>query len=163
MYKLVLIIAMMSVWITAHSIQIEQEMALKTVYLAKQAINRAAHAAAQQLDSSALSEGELRIDEEQAKEVAMLYLQRNLHLNSQGEPLPASFLQNPVKLLVFDIVNAEQSFPYHYVNTAYQYEVWLERPAVIIIGNIIYPQMFRTISSIDWTLKGTAQMTYFND
>lgn len=162
MYKVALIVMMMAIWITSQLIQIEQQLAMKTVYWAKQAVNRSAHAAAQQLDLHSLSEGEFRIDEQIAKRVASIYLQQNLYLDENNLPLSASFLRHPVKLLVFDIINSEQSFPYHYVNTAYQYEVWLERPAVIMIVHVSYPKRFEAVASIDWILKGTAQLAYIH-
>ena len=162
MYKLVLIIAMMSVWLTVHMLQIEQEMSMKTLFLAKQAINRSAHAAVQQLDMEALGKGIFRIDEEQAVAAANQYLQTNLQLDSSGMPLQHSFLRHQAKLLVFEIINEGVSFPYYYRNASYDYNVMLYQPGVIMIVEIQYPRAFQVMVPIIWQIKGTAEMTLLN-
>jgi len=162
LYKLVLIITMMSVWLTVHTLQIEQEMSMKTLFLAKQAINRSAHAAAQQLDMEALSKGAFRIDEERAGEAAHLYLQSNLKLDSSGMPLAHSFLRHPVKILLFEIINEGASFPYYYRNASYDYNVTLYQPGVVMIVEVQYPRAFRVLEPIMWKIKGTAELTLLN-
>ena len=162
MYKLVLIIAMMSVWLTAHMLQIEQEMSMKTLFLAKQAINRSAHAAAQQLDGEALGKGIFRIDEEQAGKAAQIYLQTNLKLDSSGMPLEHSFLRHQAKVLVFEIINEGAGFPYYYYNASYDYQVVLYQPGVVMIVEIQYPRAFQVLEPIIWQIKGTAELTLLN-
>lgn len=158
MYKLVLIIAMMSVWITVNLLQVEEEMAMKTLFQGKHAINRAAHAAAQQLDMVALGDGVMQIDPAAAADTAALYLQVNLSLDENGVPVQRSFLRHPVEVLVFDVVNAEHSFPYHYRNDAYDYDVILQRPGVVLIAKIVYPRAFQVMDAIEWNIKGTAEI-----
>lgn len=157
MYKLVLILAMMTVWLTAHTLQIEEELSMKTLFLAKQAINRSAHAAAQQLEKEALGAGILRIDDEQAEQEAWLYLQENLRLDRSGMPLSGSILKDQAKLLVFEIINDDQQFPYTYRNAAYDYSVQLYQPGVVMIVEITYPS--HLMKPIKWQIKGTAELT----
>lgn len=158
MYKLVLIVAMMMLWLTAHLLQVEEEMAMKTLFLGKHAVNRAAHAAAQQVDKASLGDGIARIDKDAASEAAAFYLQQNLGLDSSGAPLPRSFLKSPVQVLVFDIINSEQPFPYYYRNEQYDYDVVLQRPGVVIIAKVEFPRSFSVMEPIEWNIKGTAEL-----
>lgn len=158
MYKLVLMVAMMVIWLSAHVLQIEEEMAMKTLFQSKRAVNRAAHAAAQQLDKEALGAGIARIDEALAEDAAELYLQRNLQLDENGVPLAGSFLRDPVEVLVFEVVNAEQSFPFYYRNDTYNYETVLQRPGVIMIAKVVHPRRFSVIEPIEWEIKGAAEL-----
>lgn len=158
MYKLFIITAMMTLWISVHLLQVEEEMAMKTLFLGKHALNRAAHAAAQQLDVLALADGVMRIDPEAAELAAAHYLQANLLLDAAGKPLPNSFLRHPVEVLVFDIVNVEQTFPFYYRNDVYHYEVVLRRPGVVLIAKVVYPRAFQVIDSIEWNIKGAAEL-----
>ncbi|WP_053374322.1 hypothetical protein [Paenibacillus sp. FJAT-27812] len=158
MYKLLLIVVMMTVWISIHLLQVEEELAMKALFQGKHAVNRAAHAAAQQLDPAALSEGLLRLEPDAAANAAALYLQENLKLDAGGVPLPESFLKERVYVAVFKIVNADQTFPYAYRNDAYNYEVTLKRPGVIMIVHIAYPRAFRILDAIEWNIKGAAEL-----
>ncbi|RJE87741.1 hypothetical protein D3P07_15685 [Paenibacillus sp. 1011MAR3C5] len=158
MYKLVLILAMMSLWMTVHLMQVEEEMAMKSLSQGKRAINRAAHAAAQQVDKAALSEGIIRIDESAASREAALYLQRNLQLDEGGRPLPNSFLRHPVQVLVFEVINSEERFPYRYWNPTYNYEVELRSPGVVIIAKVVYPRAFTVMEPLEWEIRGAAEL-----
>lgn len=158
MYKLVLMAAMMTIWLTVHVLQVEEEMAMKTLFQSKRAVNRAAHAAAQQVDKAALGDGVARIDEASAADAAELYLQRNLLLDENGVPLGNSMLQDPVEVLVFEVVNAEQSFPYYYRNHTYDYETVLQRPGVILIAKVVHPRRFSVMEPIEWEIKGAAEL-----
>ncbi|MGO4374186.1 hypothetical protein [Paenibacillus sp. 2TAB19] len=158
MYKLLLIVMMMSVWGAIHMMQVEEEMAMQTLFLGKHAINRAAHAAAQQIDETALGNGQLRIAPTQAVQAAAVYLQHNLRLNEAGVPLPDSFLREPLELAVFEIINSEETFPYVYRNDSYDYEVTLYRPSVVIIAKVEYPRAFRILEPIEWYIKGAAEL-----
>lgn len=154
MYKLVLIVAMMIVWLSVHLLQVEEEMAMKTLFQGKRAVNRAAHAAAQQFDKTALSEGVLKIDSSSAKGAALLYLQANLLLDASLMPLHNSFLKDQVEVVVFDIINSDKSFPFYYRNDTYDFEVTLQRPGVIIIAKMEYPRRFSVMGPIEWNIKG---------
>jgi len=158
LYKAVLIVAMMTLWITVHMMQVEEELAMKTLSQGKRAINRAAHAAAQQVDKSALSEGIVRIDESAASTEAALYLQHNLQLDASGKPLPNSFLRHPVQVLVFDVINSEESFPYRYWNPTYNYEVELRSPGVVMIAKVVYPRAFNVMEPLEWEIRGAAEL-----
>lgn len=158
MYKLVAITAMMTVWLLAHLLQVEEEVAMKTLSQGKRAVNRAVHAAAQQLDREALGDGLLRLDEAAAAEAAMIYLQANLQLDGAGAPLPGSFLKEAVEVLEFEVVNADRVFPYHYRNEAYDYEAVLRRPGVVMIVRLVHPRTFAVMEPIEWTIRGAAEL-----
>jgi hypothetical protein len=160
MYKLLLIVVMMTVWISIHLLQVEEELAMKTLFQGKHAVNRAAHAAAQQLDMEALGEGLLRLAPDKASSAAALYLRENLKLDEQGEPLQSSFLKHRVEVVVFEVVNSEHAFPYTYRNDQYNYEVTLKRPGVIMIIHLIYPRAFQVMEPIEWDIKGAAELIY---
>ncbi|MFC0334287.1 hypothetical protein ACFOLF_11680 [Paenibacillus sepulcri] len=155
---MVLFMLMMTVWIVMQALQTDEEVAMAALFQGKHAVNRAAHAAAQQVDRAALADGRLHIDESAAYRNAGLYLQTNLQLNANGEPLPESFLRDRVEVLIFEIINDDHTFPYTYRNALYNYEVTLKRPGVVIIAKMVYPRIFNIIEPIEWTIKGTAEL-----
>ncbi|WP_201008394.1 hypothetical protein [Paenibacillus glycanilyticus] len=159
MYKLVLIVLMMTVWVSVHFLQMDEEMAMKLLYQGKHALNRAAHAASQQLDPSSMAEGVLRIDPEAAKAAAAAYLQANMQLDAQGSPLPNSPLRERVSVLVFEVINHDRSFPYTYRNDQYDYEATLQRPGVVLIIHVVYPRAFTILGPIEWDIKGVSELT----
>ncbi|MFC5649632.1 hypothetical protein ACFPYJ_10970 [Paenibacillus solisilvae] len=158
MYKLVLVMLMMVIWMFMHALQTDEEMAVAALFQGKHAVNRAAHAAAQQVDRAALSDGRFHINEAAALEQAARYLQANLQLDESGQPLPGTYLREKVEILVFEVVNDDRPFPYTYYNSAYDYEVTLRRPGVIMIIQLVYPRVFAVIEPIEWTIKGTAEL-----
>ena len=158
MYKLVLVMLMMVIWMFMHALQTDEEMAISALFQSKHAVNRAAHAAAQQVDLAALSEGSFHIDEAAASEQAARYLQANLQLDESGQPLPGSYLREKVEVLVFEVINDDHSFPFTYINSFYNYEVTLKRPGVVMIAKVVYPRVFTVIEPIEWTIKGTAEL-----
>jgi hypothetical protein len=158
MYKLLLLTLMMAVWTMLHALQTDAEIAMRTLFAAKHAVNRAAHAAAQQLQTDALSQGEVRIDEDEAALKGRLYLQTNLGLDEANMPLDGSFLRDRVQLLVFDVINGDHAFPYVYRNDVFDYEVTLRKPGVIIIIRLNYPRVFTMLEPITWDIKGAAEL-----
>jgi hypothetical protein len=158
LYKLLLIMMMMTVWMAVHLMGVEEELAMKTLSQSKRAINRAAHAAAQQLDKEALGNGELRIDPQTAAETAMNYLGGNLLVDGEGVPLNTSILREPIEVLVFDIVNGDQTFPYVYRNDEHQFEAVLRKPGVVLIVKVVYPRAFRVLEPIEWEIRGAAEL-----
>lgn len=158
MYKLLLMVMMMSLWVSVQLIGIEEELAMKTLSQSKRAVNRAAHAAAQQLDKAALGDGELRIDGAAAAEAAMMYLGGNLLLDFHGNPLENSFLREPVEVLVFDIINGDETFPFYYRNDEHHFEAVLRRPGVVLIVKVVYPRAFRVLEPIEWEVRGAAEL-----
>lgn len=159
MYKLVAITAMMTLWLLAHLMQVEEEVAMKTLSQGKRAVNRAVHAAAQQLDRQALGQGILRLDEAAAPAAALHYLQANLQLDANGAPLPESPMRAPVELLAFEIINDETVFPYFYRNETYDYEAVLHRPGVVMIIRLSHPAAFAVMEPVEWNIKGVAELT----
>ncbi|MFD0715952.1 hypothetical protein [Paenibacillus sp. GCM10027626] len=159
MYKLLLFILMLTVWLMLHTLQIDEEMAMAALYQGKHAVNRAAHAAAQQLEKEALAEGRVRIDEIGAAAEAARYLQWNLQLDAAGRPLPGTYWNSDVKIAVFEVINDDRPFPYTYRNAAYNYEVTLQRPGVIMIIKLTYPRVFTMIEPIEWEIKGASELT----
>ncbi|QHW33114.1 hypothetical protein GZH47_21435 [Paenibacillus rhizovicinus] len=159
MHKLMLVILMSVIWMLLHALQTDEEMAVAALFQGKHAVNRAAHAAAQQVDAAALGEGRLHIDEAAAFGQAGIYLQRNLQLDENGNPLPDAYLKERVEIVDFMVINDDRSFPFTYRNDSYDYEVTLRRPGVVLIAKIVYPRLFNVIDPIEWTIKGTAELT----
>ncbi|MFS0723746.1 hypothetical protein [Paenibacillus sp. 1P07SE] len=158
MYKLLLFILFMVVWTLLQAVQTDGELAIQTLFQGKHAVNRAAHAAAQQLDSAALAEGWIRIDEHAAASAAREYLHYNLKLDGAGQPLTGSSLREPVRIVVLEVINSDREFPYTYRNPQYDYEVTLQRPGVVVIAHVPYTRAFRVIDPIAWHIKGTAEL-----
>jgi hypothetical protein len=160
MAKLVYSVLMIVIWWMLHALQMDEELAMGTVHEAKRAVNRAAHAAVQQLDRDKLELGLLSINQEKAEEAIVAYLQENLLLNADLIPVTGSFLRDPVEIRVFEVINEEAEYPYTYRNSLYQYEVTLDRPGVVLIVHVKYPRLFGVLSPIEWDLKGTAELVY---
>ncbi|MFC0393344.1 hypothetical protein [Paenibacillus mendelii] len=158
MYKLVLAVLMMMVWMLLHALQTDEEMAMAALFQGKHALNRAAHAAAQQLEKEAIADGRLRIDEAAAASAASLYLQANLQLDETGQPLPGTYWRDRAEVAVFEVVNDDRSFPFTYRNDRYDYEVTLQRPGVILILKLTYPRIFTVLEPIEWQIKGAAEI-----
>ncbi|QJC51208.1 hypothetical protein HGI30_06280 [Paenibacillus albicereus] len=158
MYKLLLILLMSMLWLGAHAAQADQERAVRMLFEAKHAVNRAAHAAAQQLDEEELAEGRFDVDEERAEAAAREYLQENLRLDEQGRPVQGSRLKAAVIIEAWKVIGQEQSFPYIYRDSRFGYEVTLDRPGVVLIARIEHPRLFSVMEPIVWHVKGAAQL-----
>jgi hypothetical protein len=160
MAKLIFSVLMIVVWWMLHALQVDEELAMGTVHEAKRAVDRAAHAAAQQLDRDKLELGILSIEAELAEQATITYLQENLSLDSELNPVPGSFLRDQVIVRVFEVVNEEKAYPYTYHNALYNYEVTLDRPGIILIVHVIYPRLFGVLAPVEWDLKGSAELVY---
>ncbi|GFN29754.1 hypothetical protein [Paenibacillus xylaniclasticus] len=160
MEKLLLFVLMSVVWMTAQAQQLDEEMAMKALFQGKHAVNRAAHAAAQQLDEQRLAYGQVHIDPAEAAAAARQYLMANLQLDATLTPTPASLFREQVEIALFEVINEDQHFPYTYRNSLYDYEVTLERPGVILIIRLHYPRAFNVTEPIEWYVKGTAELVY---
>jgi hypothetical protein len=160
MAKLIFSVLMIVVWWMLHALQIDEELAMGTVHEAKRAVDRAAHAAAQQLDRDKLELGILSIEAELAEQATITYLQENLSLDSELNPVPDSFLRDQVIVRVFEVVNEEKAYPYTYHNALYNYEVTFDRPGIILIVHVIYPRLFGVLAPVEWDLKGSAELVY---
>lgn len=158
MYKLMLFFLLSVVFTMLSSLQIDRELAMHTLFQAKYALNRAAHAAAQQLDMDKLAEGIVSIDKTLAHETALTYLQANLQLDETNMPLPDSFLRSQVDVVAFDVVNEQALFPYRYVNSDYQFQVEVDQPSVIIIIKLSYPRTYSLLGPITWEIKAAAEL-----
>ncbi|QMV41033.1 hypothetical protein [Cohnella cholangitidis] len=160
MAKLVFSVLMIVVWWMLHALQIDEEVAMGTVHDAKRAVDRAAHAAAQQLDRDKLEMGVISIQSELAEEATLTYLQHNLSLDAELQPLPDSFLREAVEVLAFEIINEDSDFPFTYRNPLYDYEVTLDRPGVVLIVHVKYPRLFGVLAPVEWDLKGAAELVF---
>ncbi|RKP45806.1 hypothetical protein D7Z26_24970 [Cohnella endophytica] len=160
MAKLVFSVLMIVVWWTLHALQMDEEVAMGTVHEAKRAIDRAAHAAAQQLDRNKLEMGVLSLQPESARGAAWDYLRGNLALDAELNPLPGSFLREAADVRAFVVVNEDEVFPYTYRNSQYGYEVTLARPGVVLIVHLEYPRLFGVLAPVEWDLKGSAELVY---
>lgn len=160
MAKLVFSVLMIVIWWMLHALQLDEELAMGTVHEAKRAVDRAAHAAAQQLDRDKLELGLLSIDEVKAEDTLIQYLRENLSLDAGLNPTPGSFLRDPVQVRVFKVINEDVTYPYVYRNELYDYEITLDRPGVVLIAHVAYPRLFGVIGPIEWDLRGTAQLVF---
>ncbi|MBD2847778.1 hypothetical protein IDH44_21505 [Paenibacillus sp. IB182496] len=158
MYKLLLLPLLMAVLMLLQALQLDQEMAVRILYVGKHAINRAAHAAAQQLDQERLANGELRIDREAAAAAAARYLQFNMNLDAHGEPLAGSPFQGEVEVLRLEVVDGNRPYPVRYRLPEYDYEVMLYGPSVVLVVQIDYPRAFSVLDPITWQVKGAAEL-----
>ncbi|BBI35265.1 hypothetical protein [Cohnella abietis] len=160
MAKLVFGVLMIVVWWMLHALQMDEEIAMGTVHEAKRAVDRAAHAAAQQLDREKLEMGVLSIKADRAESEIMAYLQENLSVDANLIPVPGSFLRDPVEVRAFAIINEDKQFPYTYRNANYDYEVTLDRPGIVLIVHVKYPRLFGVLSPVEWDLKGSAELVF---
>lgn len=159
MYKLILFMLAVVVVMSLQAVQLDREMAVHTLFRAKHAVNRAAHAGAQQIDKSKLALGVHAIREDEAEAAARRYLQANLMLDEQLVPLRDAFLTSEIEWLVFDVVDEGQSFPYYYENEDYGFTTVLYRPGVVMMVRVEYPRSFSLLSPISWVVKGVAELT----
>ncbi|WP_235550034.1 hypothetical protein [Paenibacillus sp. Soil766] len=148
------------VFMSLYGLQTDEELAMHTVFQGKHGLNHAVHAAAQQSDPVKLAQGIHGIDETKAREAAMAYLQANLRLNTQNEPLPDTFLQSTVVVELFKVVNEGEIFPYTYRDDSRDYSVTLERPGVIMFIRLEFPRTYMVLQPITWTIKSAAEMVY---
>ncbi|MBW5449399.1 hypothetical protein GE107_25565 [Cohnella sp. CFH 77786] len=160
MAKLVFGILMAVVWWMLHALQMDEELAMGTVHEAKRAVDRAAHAAAQQVDREKLEIGDLTLDPGRAQSAVLAYLRENLRLDGNLMPVPGSFLREEVRIEHFAVIGSEAGFPYTYRNDAFEYEVTLQRPGVVLIVHVSCPRLFGVMSPVEWDLKGSAEMVY---
>jgi hypothetical protein len=160
MHKLVFSVLMLVLWWMLHALQIDEEAAMGTLHEGKRAVDRAAHAAAQQTDRDKLEAGILSIDRGKALAAAETYLQANLRLKSDFTPEERAFLRERVEVKVFQVINETETFPYVYRNPEYGYEVTLRRPGVVLIVRLVYPRLFGVLDPIEWNLKGAAELVY---
>lgn len=160
MYKIVLYVLLALFFMVMYALQMDEEMAIHTLFRTKHALNRSAHAAAQQLDYIKLARGIYSLDPIAAEAMALLYLQQNLNLTVSNDPIPGSFLRSRVEVLVFEVINENHTFPYTYFNDTYKYTVTLERPGVIMVIQVDYPRTYNVIGPISWKIKGAAELVY---
>ena len=160
MAKLVFGVLMAVVWWMLQALQWDGEMALGTLYEVKRAVNRAAHAAAQQADPEKLELGVITVEPVLAEEAAYVYLRDNLRLDAQLQPLPGSVLRDGVKIRHFAVIGDEVSFPYTFRLEELNYEVTFYRPGVVLVVEAAYPRLFGVLAPVEWTVKGAAEMVY---
>lgn len=160
MAKLVFGILMAVVWWMLHALQLDEELAMNTLHEAKRAVDRAAHAAAQQLDRERLETGTVALEPDLAEAAAYAYLQANLRLDADLAPLPGSLLREEIVIDRLEIIGDGVTFPYTYRNELFDYEVTLMRPGVVLIARVRCPRLFGVLAPIAWELKGSAETVY---
>lgn len=160
MYKLIAFMLLIGFVMLLHALQADEEIALQALFQGKRSVNRAAHAAAQQIDLQKLKEGIVSIDPEEAEQFAIYYLQSNLRLDAANEPLPGTFWRSRAEVLVFEIINEDRTFPYTYSNSAYDYSVTLQKPGVVMVVRLEYPRTYTVLGPITWEIKGAAELIY---
>ncbi|CAM3379292.1 hypothetical protein [Marinicrinis lubricantis] len=160
MYKMIFYMMLCVVWTMLMALQTDEEAAVQVLFEGKRGVNRAAHAAAQQLDEAKLAQGIVSIDEEEALRVAKQYLQKNLRLDEQLHPLTGTMLEDEVELLLFEVINETYSFPYTYRAPEYNYSVTLQKPGVVMVIGVQYPRAFRLLEPIEWEIKGASELVF---
>jgi hypothetical protein len=160
MAKLVFSFLMVVIWWMLHALQLDEELALGTVHEAKRAVDRAVHAAAQQVDPKKLEMGIPALQQEEAEAAAVAYLRENMRLDEALVPLPGSFLREAVKVEEFAVINDNLSFPFTYHSARFNYEVTLSHPGVVMIVHVSFPRLFGVLAPVQWDLKGSAEMVY---
>lgn len=160
MYKIILFTLLSVLLVMIYALQVDRELAMHSLFQAKYALNRSTHAAAQQLDEQLLSAGVVSINVADAEEVAHKYLQHNLGLDSSNTPLPDTFLQAAVEVLIFEVVNEQESFPYTYIHAGFDYEVTIDKPGVIMIIRVVYPRTYNVMGPITWEIKSASEVVF---
>lgn len=156
---LILFIIIVPVIMMMYALNTDVELAHQYFFRAKGSLNRAVHASSLQIDDVALSKGIYKIDETKAQEEFYKYLKYNLQLDDNLTPLPNTFLEDQVTVLEYKVVNTGP-FPYHYVNSTYDLDVWLSRPGVIAVVEVKYPRTFNILGPITWQVKASHELTY---
>lgn len=157
-YKLLIVPLMLIVWLSLYAGGIDQELAMKSYYKGKQAVNRGAHAAALQLDTAALAEGIFQLDPSKARATAEQMIYRNLALDETGSPTANSFIRAPVDIVHFEVLDASLTYPLHYKLDRYGFQTTFYRPAVIIVMKLSYPRIFSINNPVEWNIIGSAQL-----
>jgi hypothetical protein len=160
MHKMLLLILMSLFFIVLYALQVDEELAMHTLFQGKHGLNTAVHAAAQQSDPVKLAKGIHSIDEAAARSSALQYLQANLRLNGDNDPLPGTFFRTRVEVLFFKVVNEQETFPYTFIHPLTGYTATLQRPGVIMFIRLDYPRTYSVLQPIGWTLKAVAEMVY---
>jgi hypothetical protein len=145
---------------TMYALQMDEEVAMHTLFRCKHGLNAAVHAAAQQTNEVKLAGGIRSIDPIKARATANMYLQGNLRLDPNNVPLSGTFFQSNIEVLVFEVINEEHAFPYTYVNELYNYNVTLEHPGVVMFVQLQYPRIYKLLQPITWTVKSSAEMVF---
>lgn len=158
MYKVLLVIVLAAVFFTMYAVQLDQEAAVQVFFELKRAANRAAHAAASQIDLYALADGHILFDEAAAWLAAERYLQSNLNLDERLAAKDGSSLRGQVEIRVFELIDSTYTFPYRYEHEAYDYAVTLDKPGVILIIHAGYHRLFNVLRPISWHVKSAAEI-----
>lgn len=158
MYKVMLVIVLAAAFFGLYAQQMDEEAAVQVFFQLKHSVNRAAHSAAQQIDLELLSIGRVVFDAGQARQAAEQYLRMNLNLDDQMSARVDGPLLGQVDIVVFELIDDSYTFPYRYVNDAYDYEVTLYKPGVILIIHAEYNRLFRAVAPIAWYVKGAAEI-----
>jgi hypothetical protein len=160
MYKLLIYMLMGLLFMGIYALQTDEEIAMHTLFVGKHGLNAAVHAAAQQSDQAKMAGGVHSIDVNVARGAALQYLQGNLRLDANNDPLPGTFFRSRVEVLIFQVVNEDQAFPYTYTNAVYGYSVTLTKPGVIMMIRLVYPRTYKMLQPIVWTVKGASEIVY---
>ncbi|GIP41142.1 hypothetical protein J31TS4_44220 [Paenibacillus sp. J31TS4] len=160
MPKLLLMLLLVGFLYSLHALQTDEEIAMHALFEAKHAMNRAAHAAAQQADRDKLAQGIPAVDPAAARQTAERYLRANLRLDASLAPEENAFLRERVELLVFEVIGESVSFPYVYSRPEYEFAAEFTRPGVVLIARIQFPRTFSVLGPIEWTVKSSAELVY---
>lgn len=139
--------------------QLDQQLAMHSLFQTKNALNRAVHAGAQRVDMNKLAQGIRSIDESEATQTIMDYLQANLSLDESLTPKPGSFLQAQIEIVQFEIMNDTEIFPRVYQFPDHAELMEIERPAIALQILVEYPRTFNVMSPIQWEIRSIAELS----
>jgi len=156
---IVLFVILIPLLMLLYAYTTDSEISLQGYFRVKSGLNRAVHAAALQVNNDELSSGKRVIDPSLAQSEFLSYLQENLSLDDTLNPLPNTFLKDQVVIIDFKVENTGP-FPYHFVDTTNEVDIWLSRPGVIAIIEVKYPRIFSVLGPIAWKVNASHELIY---
>lgn len=147
MDKLLLALLLAVVCMMLFAAQLDQELAMHSLFQTKHALNRAAHAAAQQMDVEKLALGVKSIDDSKAETTALTYLQQNLALDA-----------SLIEMTRFEVINELSDFPLNIIFANHEEVHVVKRPAVVIQLQASYPRSFSLLPPIEWEIRAIAEL-----
>ena len=90
----------------------------------------------------------------------MQYLQANLRLNADNDPLPDTFLRAGLWWNYLRLLMIMRYFLIRMWMTGSDYSVTLDRPGVIMFIRLEFPRTYTVLQPITWTIKSSAEMVF---
>lgn len=124
------------------------------------ALNIASQAAAQQVNFSSVSTGDIVFDQSGAKQTFDQLLASNMNLNTSTlVPNQGSIYTSSPTIQVMQFLDySNTSFPYHYVNNQWGINTWIYSPSIVFVVQEQAPKAF--VSSPSFTMTWPAVVSY---